>query len=260
MYRGFDVKIGSYTEYYYKIGIEMFNSYEKETIQILDNFVGIDGIINGSELQENWFANLNADIFLSHSHTDEKLAIGLAGFLSEKFNLRCFIDSCVWGYSNKLLKQIDNRYCRNLNSDSYNYDMRNFSTSHVHMMLSASLNKMIDNCECLFFMNTPNSLRTSELTNETFSPWIYSEILTSKIVEMKTPERYKNQTTRRTEFFTKAESSNEDLQIKYKVDLNHLVKLTESEIIEWSTGGSISGDNALDKLYQMKPALKKRIL
>lgn len=55
------------------------------------------------------------------------------------------------------------------------------------MMLSTALNNMIDSTECLFFLNTPNSISLSnEITNEqkfTYSPWLYSELTTASIVE-----------------------------------------------------------------------------
>lgn len=55
-------------------------------------------------MQSYWFPKINADIFLSHSHKDEKLIIAFAGWLKDTFNLDVFIDSCIWGYSNDLQK------------------------------------------------------------------------------------------------------------------------------------------------------------
>ena len=62
-------------------------------------------------MQANWFPQIKADIFISHSHKDKGLALALAGWLEETFGLTAFIDSCVWGYANKLLKMIDDEYC-----------------------------------------------------------------------------------------------------------------------------------------------------
>ena len=52
--------------------------------------------INGSQLQEYCFPNVDADIFLSHSHKDMNLANALAGWIYDTFNLKVFIDSNVW--------------------------------------------------------------------------------------------------------------------------------------------------------------------
>ena len=67
--------------------------------------------IDGTKMQENWFPKVDADIFISHSHKDENLAKGLAGWLYKEFGLEAFIDSCVWGYANDLLLEIDKKYC-----------------------------------------------------------------------------------------------------------------------------------------------------
>jgi len=61
-------------------------------------------------MQDFWFPQINANIFISHSHNDEKKAITLAGWISETFHLKAFIDSCVWKCSNDLLKIIDNDF------------------------------------------------------------------------------------------------------------------------------------------------------
>lgn len=81
---------------------------KKDIQNSLREFIGLDGIIDGTKLQENWFPTKQKfDVFLSHSHNDEKLAICLAGFLKEKLDLDTFIDSCLWRYSNDLLKELD---------------------------------------------------------------------------------------------------------------------------------------------------------
>jgi hypothetical protein len=54
-----------------------------------------------------WFPYINADIFISHSHKDYNDVVCLAGWLEEKFGLTAFVDSSVWGYSDRLLKLID---------------------------------------------------------------------------------------------------------------------------------------------------------
>jgi hypothetical protein len=258
MYRGFNVTLNTYDEYFYKVGLELFKELENMTIKQLDKYVGINGVINGSELQNDWFREIDSHIFISHSHTDAKLAIALSGYLYTQHKVKCFVDSCIWGYSNNLLKEIDDKYCKNPNNNTYNYETRNFSTSHVHMMLSSALNKMIDKCESLFLINTPNSLETSDIQKETYSPWIYAEILTSKLIEKKVPLRHlRIGLERKKETFSKAENLNESLKIKYKLDLDHLTDLSEEEIISWCSISTKNPENALDNLYKYKPALQK---
>src|SRR5574344_1710135 len=171
---------------FYKNGQTILNGYKTNVETQLEKFIiGKDGELDGSAIQNDWFPQIECDIFISHSHKDEKLAIALAGWLNDRFKLRSFIDSCIWEYADDLLKIIDNEYCYQLQNNTYNYKSRNYSTSHVHMMLNMALMKMIDKTECLFFLNTPNSISLSDIGTKTLSPWIYSEIGISQIIERK---------------------------------------------------------------------------
>lgn len=111
--------------------------------------------LDGTAIQNDWFGQVKADIFLSHAHRDEKLVVSLAGWFKEECNVQAFVDSHIWGYANDLLKKIDNKYSRLQYNDedtaAYSYKKRNESTSHVHIMLNTALEQMIDKCECLFF-------------------------------------------------------------------------------------------------------------
>ncbi len=261
MYRGFNIELNKnrvdFLQDYYKVGINLFNKITTLTTKQLDEYIRVGGIINGSELEDDWFPRIkNSHIFISHSHTDKELAIALAGYLAKKHKIKCFIDSCVWGYSNKLLRQVDNCYCKT-DSRLYDYTKRNFSTSHVHMMLSVALTKMIDKCECLFFINTPNSIATSDILKSTYSPWIYSEIIMSKYIQKKIPRRYLDVSLESTEMFSKKDNLNEDFKIKYTLDLDHLVDLSEQDIIDWGEFDCDSPEDALNDLYENKPLPKK---
>lgn len=92
---------------YYSIGKNIYKHIQNRINESLDSYIGVDGTINGSELQSDWFPSINAHVFLSHSHKDEKLAIRFAGWLYYNFGLITFIDSCIWSYSDDLLKKID---------------------------------------------------------------------------------------------------------------------------------------------------------
>lgn len=69
------------------------------------------------------------------------------------------------------------------------------------MMLSVALMKMIDKSESMFFYNTPSSFKQSSIiTNgSTYSPWIYHELQTSKIIRHQPLSNY------RTTYFAKDE-------------------------------------------------------
>lgn len=112
MYRGFNLRLEQNgfsrecLDTFYYIGSNCISNQKNRIIEKLSSFVGENGSLDGSKMQENWFPQVEADVFISHSHKDEKLAIALAGWLKDTFGLTAFIDSCVWGYSNDLLKQI----------------------------------------------------------------------------------------------------------------------------------------------------------
>ncbi len=106
----------------YQVGLKK-NIEQKEIInKQLSEFLSTDGVINGEKLESTWFPQIKADIFISHSHSDEKLAMTLAGWLYRQFGLESFIDSTIWGYADSLLKKIDNKYC--LNEGDATYIMR----------------------------------------------------------------------------------------------------------------------------------------
>lgn len=254
MYRGFNVEIPeNLKEEYYNAGLSIYNDSKAEAKKTLDEFMLNNKSLSGTKILENWFPQIDAHIFLSHSHNDQKKAIILAGILFEKFGIKTFIDSCIWGYSANLLRSIDDNYCLNTGGETYNYTKRNYSTSHVNLMLSTALNRMIDNSECIFFLNTPNSISSNEVISRTKSPWIFSEIATTQIIRKKTPERLKP----KTRMFSKGGEINESasnlLTIEYDLELSHLVDFNLNDLNKWVNIASDNPNHALDNLYEMKP-------
>ena len=177
-------------------------------------------MIDGTKLQEGWFPTKQKfNVFLSHSHDDENLAISLAGFLKEELNLDTFIDSCLWGYSNDLLREIDEKYCRNRNSTFFDYEKRNYSTSHVHMMLSIALSRMIDQCEAIFFLNSESSISLDEEVKKerTSSPWLYSELSLAAMVRVKSINQYRIE-------YRAYDIVNESMELYIKYNVNDILK------------------------------------
>lgn len=230
---------------YHRIGKSMLDDFKQEVgTELVQYIIGDSGVIDGTKLQEDWFPTVNCDIFISHSHKDEDLAIALAGWLYETFGLESFIDSCIWGYADDLLKKLDEEYCKTTRQ-GYNYQSRNYSTSHVHMMLNMALMQMIDKTECLFFLNTPNSIDLSDIETRTLSPWIYSEIGISKMI---------NKHIKRTSIFSKLDES---LGISYNLDLSHLANISQQNLKSWGQQ-NIYGNDSLDWLYEtIKAPLKQ---
>lgn len=251
MYRGFKLNDFTSNDQYYALGLEKFNSQKKGIQKRLKDFMYSDNSIDGTSMQADWFPQIEADIFISHSHKDQKMAICLAGWLWSEFNLNCFIDSLIWGYANDLLKEIDEEFCKNLDGNTYNYHSRNFSTSHVHMMLSTALAMMIDKTECLIFLDTPHSIKPIDSIENTQSPWIYFEIATSKIIQKRTPKRLLLESRSFSDKLTKS------LSVNYILDLDHLPVLEVSTLKDWSFESENSSEHPLDVLYNVVPSKRR---
>lgn len=250
MYRGYNLDLNwnsSFDDKYYDEGFKLFNSDKKIVQETLDGFTLNNGKLDGTKIKENWFPLMeDYEVFISHSHGDEKRAIAFAGWLFKTFQIRAFVDSCLWGYVDDLLWLLDKKYCYKEETNTFDYKLRNYSTSHVHMMLSTALTMMIDNAECLFFLNTPNSITVSGVVNKTDSPWIYSEIAAIRMLRKKTPIR------RRTVLLSKGGEINEDLRVQYEVDLSDLFDINVDTISNL-LGKQLKGKQVLDELYKLTP-------
>lgn len=212
------------------------------------------GSLSASLISREWFPDVEADIFLSHAHKDEEMAIKLAYMLKQRFGLKVFVDSMVWRNCNDLLKLLDNEYAPYQDKATgkwhYDYNTRNQTTAHVHMLLATALQKMMDRCECTFFLNTPRSLSNDSVTDSTYSPWIYFELLQTNILRRVAPEQVGAVTESFSNYITDSVP-----QIRYDVDLSNMTKLNSSAIREWYNEwyfytNQVKGKRALDILYK----------
>ena len=259
MFVGFNAQIKDiFSHNYYETGLSMFQRQKAIINSTLSEFIQNDGYISATKLEESWFPSISADIFISHSHKDEKMAIGFAGWLFERFSITSFVDSCLWGYSNDLLSTVDQQYCvssrdANGNIKTYDYQKRNQSTAHVHMLLNIALSKMIDKTECLVFINTPNSLLPqSEIQNtSTGSPWIYQELMFSTLVRKRKLKEYRKTIVHDGIYGLSS------LNVCYDVTLDHLVSLTDLDLSAMeSIPSKIESYAVLDQLYKRKGIIK----
>lgn len=176
-----------------------FRQAAKEELDRMHNETGknlrdivTNGLIDGSQAQERWFPQKGRDVFISHSHRDVELAEGLAIWLWAHFGVTSFIDSQVWGHYEDLLQQVDNLYCYNSSRETYKYELRNLSTSHVHAILTNAILNVMDNAECVLFLNTDNAIRPAKDTvsgHGTASPWIYTELEAARLLRRKPRHR-----------------------------------------------------------------------
>lgn len=220
----------------------------------LRHYLQANGNLDAATMEQEWFGSVQADIFLSHSHRDETLIEAFAGWLHEKCGVFAFVDSSLWGYADDLLLEIDNDYCKNDGKNTYSYELRNISTSYVHMILNTALAKMIYQTECLIFVNTENSTIKENITDEskTLSPWIYSELALSKIIE-----HQKLSVSNLMHSFTLNESEGPQIPIELPAEIEHLDTLTTQHLTDWASaieilkqnGRKLTGSDSLILLY-----------
>lgn len=241
-----------------------FLTLQKSDLSLLEsvflNINTVEEIINAQDILSSWFPLRNKQVFISHSHKDEYEALNLASWLYDNFNIECFIDSQVWRYCDDLQKMIDNEYCRNYGSSTYNYEKRNISTSHIHLLLNSAIQNMMDNCECIIFIKSSNSVKpltSLEQGDSTHSPWINAEILSTKLLRRRKPEDHPGRPKPTFEAMAK-DSANKILTIEYPLNLNNLTSLNQSILERWESeflSNNIFESNkrfqALDHLYKL---------
>lgn len=251
MYRVFNVRLDGVKlddRRYIEAGKTVLSNGKKTIRKKLDQLVDLDGAFNAKLAEEDWFPSVDAHVFISHSHKDESKALFVAGWLKETFGIEAFIDSSVWGYGNDLLRQIDNEHCWNKNGVTYNYDLRNRSTSYIHTIISISLAKMINSTECIFFLNTPNSIDPNSAIQATQSPWLYHEISMAGML----PEisRRPQAVVEKADRSVTADAAN--LFARFPVNLGQFSELTVAELNKWAECNEPTPEASLDCLYKQK--------
>jgi len=254
MHRAFNLTDCTWENIPRDTGDAIFKSNSELVRQSLEPFLK-GGVVDGTKLTSHWFPIIKADIFISHSHKDEVAAITCAGWLKTQFDLAPFIDSCVWGHAAELLKIIDTEYCKFADSETFDYNKRNGSTSHVHMMLSTALSAMLDATECVIFINTRNSITSSESIDKTQSPWLSFELGTMRVIRRKKPARLGLQLERLENLSGDIIKASE-YKAEYEVPLSELTPLRGAQLNRWLQDHQANANKwktPLDLLYEIAP-------
>lgn len=213
-----------------------------------------NGIVDADRLKDGFFPTAfrkQYKVFISHSHKDIEVVKQFANTMANRYHVRCFVDSLLWGNMEDLLSHIDNKYCLSDDSQHYDYYKRNLSTSHVHAMLSIALLEMISQCECCIFVQSDNSIIPSlpladiQGKDKTFSPWIYEEINYMNQLQPYLPDQ------RRLMLFSSLnESIKRDIvnpvPIAHGINLDKFVKLDRAKM----PYGNLGNESWLDVLYK----------
>ena len=126
----------------------------------------------------------------------------------------------------------------------------------MNTMLTIALQKMIDRCECVLFLNTNQSILPYEKTlrDATDSPWIYSEIVCTQLIRHKELKEYRKEIfhgDQRVLF-----EASESLRPAYPVSLDHLMPLDIGNLMKWEQSyrkATSKKHYPLDYLYQQFP-------
>lgn len=255
MYTAFNLKISlkdfPCDDKYIRLGKQQKATMREVAQKELYSFIRSDTVLDGGKLSETWFNTIESDVFISHSHNDADLAFALAGWLKKQFDLNVFLDEVVWGSADKLLKKLDDKYCCQSKTKTYNYTKRNFTTSHVHAMLSTAIQSVMDNSEVIFFLNTEESFPSiSDVLREnseyTLSPWIYQEVISAKLLRQVDWTVYRKKRTLAHLFNESASSS---LKIAYKTPINDFTLLDASKLFEWKDKYDKVKDETCGRLF-----------
>ncbi len=193
----------------------------------------INESINYEEFKKIWFPDVNAHVFISHSHVDKAKAIALANFLYSKFGIRSFVDSEVWGYMDDALRELNNNHNKFPGQENtYIYERCNKLASNLNMILSSALIKMIHESECLIFINTIDSCIRDGNEFRTKSPWIFTELLMSSMLE-KRAHKDRPLELRKSLDESRAVAANESFDqalFSYPLYLKHMHNVTNDKI------------------------------
>lgn len=193
---------------------------------------GQNGVIRADIVSDEQFPILkDKQVFISHSSKDGDIAKVLAWLLHTFCGINCFIDSMLWNNIADLQKELDGKYCWLREKDKiYDYNKRNYSTAHVHAMLSTALFEMIDSCECAIFIESNNSTIKLEDINDcsTFSPWIYEEINFINKIRVNPPVRFERR--RQVKAFSIGGTLNESINIPVVYPLRNLKDMSAIDV------------------------------
>lgn len=257
MHRAFNVKLDS-NQYLNYVNTKQYENDKSISLQKLRKIINSYNIIRAHEIKKLLLPSKHYDIFISHSHKDLELAKGLSNYLQLFFGVSCFIDSLYWGDIDELQEELNRMHLHEdkaTGKEYYDHQSTMEVAKHANMILASALTEMIDNCECVFFLNTDNSVISGSEAinkNKTYSPWIYHEVFTTSIIHRK-------ETGRRAAL---EEQQIRDNAIKplpqfiYNLDLTGMTNLNDDDILNW--WGKVNSNNAhpLDVLYKLKPEQK----
>ncbi len=260
MYRAFNVKLDDSDLQNFATNYN-YNDLSDESREKLKKLVNSSQKISADEIKNILLPQKHYDIFISHSHKDLNLAKRLADYLQNNCKVSCFIDSLYWGNIDGLQEELNKMHLREDASTGkkyFNHQSTMEVAKHANMILASALTMMIDSCECVFFLNTDNSVISGiEVINknETYSPWIYHEVFTTSIIHRRKPG-LDTQKAIHEHFQFRNDAINQLPQFIYNLDLTGMANLDDNDILDWASKVNSACMHPLDVLYNLKPERK----
>ena len=221
-----------------------------EIKRTLDKYILENGNLDADAIEKDWFPKINTHVFLSHSHKDQDLVINLAGYLYHNYNITSFIDSTVWRLADDLLEQINKKYCMYKDGNGrrmYDHSKVIRCAAQVYLLLQGALAAMINQCECLIFVNTPNSLNISDVegNEKTSSSWIYSELMMADTFPQRELKYHRQGVLSHSYALG---------ELEYRAKLDSFTELTLNDLRMARNGTTIEGiaEDVLNQLYLLK--------
>ena len=256
MYRAFNVTLES-NKYLGYANAQQYENDKSISLQNLRRIINSKDMLQAYEIKKLLLPSKRYDIFISHSHKDLEIAKGLSGYLNALCGVSCFIDSLYWGNIDELQEELNRMHLHKDEATGKKYFDHQSTmevAKHANMILASALTEMIDNCECVFFLNTDNSvIRGTEAIskNETYSPWIYHEVFTTTIIQKKQRSKFNES------YQFRDNAIKQIPDISYGLDLSGMTVLREEDIFEWEIKINSNKDkHPLDVLYNLNPERK----
>ena len=212
----------------------LFKQKKKDYQAVIKKLIDNQPTVSGQDIMNEVFPEIQADIFVSHSHADVKLAKDLAYYLSTQCKCKVFIDEYAWGNADEILKYMN--MSAKTKDGYYSYEGCNRNAAAAYMILANAIAAMLHKCKLFIFVESEHSIR-GNAKNETASPWLFYELqLFNKIVEneLAIAQRLGIRIPAWINLRIQPQASLEGLDISYPVPKKFLLESNKRLIYDWS--------------------------
>lgn len=256
MYLGFEIEHYEPTNHFFDFRIDRYVEDAETRIEDLARFLigtyNQRNVLDAEALAATIFPETRYDVFLSHSHADQRNAVDFALALGKR-GLKVFVDSTVWGFYGDLVRKI---IAQTSPLDGETKDEHvNRIHADVHMMLAGALHRTIARAETFVFLRSEKSVPLSFGNKaRTLSPWLYSELQFSFQVQHATPKRVRERigaTLDDVKGFNNMSLENMQHLMAFRAFNDHLPPVRGNSLRDWlvELPASIQGNGLLDLLY-----------